>query len=339
MRSAFTTGKFLFLCLMRMTTTFIFSPSYRGIIYTVIATTSSRFKKIASSLIVVLIGLSAAGCAIEPVPMSPRTATALQSQPPIRFLLTFDDGPARPKTDNSTISILNTLLVNPVQPGIKALFFVQTRSSGAGETDFGRSILRREVKEGHLLGFHTATPRHANHRFLSPEKFEESLNEGISDIVAIQGSAPKLVRPPFWNYDNRTFAVYQQHGMHILLTDLSANDGKIYGFKASLRRRSNMLHLLTDVRERIAAGELPVVDGNIPVVVTFHDINSYTANHMAEYLQILLDCARAVQLPTATKPFYDNKEAVERAALARSVRDGEQTTHLPGFWNFLWTWM
>ena len=209
----------------------------------------------------------------------------------------------------------------------------------AGETDFGRSILRRETDEGHMLGFHTATPHHANHRSLSPEQLEQSLNDGIADITAIQGSAPKLVRPPFWNYDKRTFAAYQQHGMHLLLTDLSANDGKIYGFKGSWRRRSNMLHLLTDVRERISAGELPAVGGSIPVVVTFHDINSYTADHMVEYLQILMECARAVQLPTASKPFYDDKAELERAALARSVRDGAQGERLPGFWNWLWAWI
>ncbi|AMP04478.1 polysaccharide deacetylase family protein [Collimonas pratensis] len=280
--------------------------------------------------------ISIAACAIEPVPMSPQTAQRLKSQAPIRFLLTFDDGPARPRTDNSTLSILDTLAHNPLQPGIKALFFVQTRSSGAGETEFGRNILRREVAEGHLLGFHSATPHHANHRFLKPEVFEQSLNDGIADIMAIQGSAPKLVRPPFWNYDKRTFAAYQQHGMHLLLTDLSANDGKIYGIKASLRRRSNMLHLLTDVRERIAAGELPTVDGSIPVVVSFHDVNSYTADHMAEYLQILMDCARAVQLPTAAQPFYDDKATLERAALARSVSDSAQSVRLPGLWNWLW---
>lgn len=268
--------------------------------------------------------------------MSPQTAERLKSQAPIRFLLTFDDGPARPRTDNPTLSILDTLAQNPLQPGIKALFFVQTRSSGAGETEFGRNILRREVDAGHLLGFHTATPHHANHRFLKPDAFEQSLNDGIADIVTIQGSAPKLVRPPFWNYDKRTFTAYQQHGMHLLLTDLSANDGKIYGIKASLRRRSNMLHLLTDVRERIAAGELPTVDGSIPVLVSFHDVNSYTADHMAEYLQILMDCARAVQLPTAVKPFYDDKAMLERAALARSVSDSAQIVRLPGFWNWLW---
>lgn len=302
----------------------------------VISSSPWHIKKIISGVLVILMAISAAGCAIEPVPMSPQTAERLKSQPPIRFLLTFDDGPAKPRTDNPTLSILDTLAHNPLQPGVKALFFVQTRSSDAGETKFGRNILRREADEGHLLGFHTATPHHANHRFLSPGIFEQSLNDGIADIVSIQGSPPKLVRPPFWNYDKHTFAAYQQRDMHILLTDLSANDGKIYGIKGSLRRRSNMLHLLTAVRERIAAGELPAVDGSIPVVVSFHDINSYTADHMAEYLQILMDCARAVQLPTASKPFYDDKAALERAALARSVRDSTQAVSLPGLWNWLW---
>jgi peptidoglycan/xylan/chitin deacetylase (PgdA/CDA1 family) len=296
-------------------------------------------RKIITAAIVIFVASSITGCAIKPVPMSAQTAERLKSQAPIRFLITFDDGPARPHTENPTLSILDTLAHNPLQPGIKALFFVQTRSSGAGETDFGRDILRREIDEGHLLGFHTATPHHSNHRFLKPEQFEQSLNEGIADIVTLQGSAPRLVRPPFWNYDKRTYVAYQAHGMHILLTDLSANDGKIYGFKASLRRRSNMLHLLTDVRERIAAGELPTVDGSIPVTVAFHDVNSYTADHMAEYLQILIDCADAVHLTTAPQPFYTDKAALERAALARSVHDGAQVVHLPGLWNWIWAWI
>ncbi|HKU47661.1 MAG TPA: polysaccharide deacetylase family protein, partial [Burkholderiales bacterium] len=42
---------------------------------------------------------------------------------PVRFLLTFDDGPAP-----STAQVLQTLAANPVQPGIKAVFFVQTRA-------------------------------------------------------------------------------------------------------------------------------------------------------------------------------------------------------------------
>jgi len=116
---------------------------------------------------------------------------------------------------------------------------------------------------------------------LSDAELERTLSQGAADIAAITGVSPTLVRPPFWNYDRRTFAAYQRHGMKVLLTDLSANDGKIWGFNASPRRRENLIRQLSVVRERIALGELPTVDGVIPVVVTFHDINRYTARASA----------------------------------------------------------
>lgn len=58
----------------------------------------------------------------------------------------------------------------------------------------------------------------------------------------------------------------------------------------------------------------------IPVVVTFHDINRYTARHMQEYLQILMDSARVNGLKTAAEPFYTDTAQVERAAIARTVK-------------------
>ena len=132
------------------------------------------------------------------------------------------------------------------------------------------------------------------------------------------------------------FAAYRQHGLHVLLTDLSANDGKVWGFNASLRRRAHFLRSMSEVRERIAAGELPTVDGVIPVVVTFHDLNRYTARHAREYLQILLDSARATGVKVAQKPFYDDQAELQRAAMARTVRDGSQAVKLPGIWNWIW---
>jgi peptidoglycan/xylan/chitin deacetylase (PgdA/CDA1 family) len=197
--------------------------------------------------------------------------------------------------------------------------------------------MRREHAEGHILGFHTATPWHTNHRSLSPEVLEQSLIDGSGDIAAMTGAPPLLLRPPFWNYDKATFAAYQRHDLHVLLTDLSANDGKIWGFNGSPQRRANLLKHLAEVRERIAAGEQPVVDGVIPVVVTFHDLNRYTSWHLQEYLQILMDSARETGLKTADKPFYDDQAALLRAALARTVRDSSQPVQLPGFWGWWWS--
>lgn len=276
------------------------------------------------------------GCIAAPIEMTPQTQQSLHAQAPIRFLLTFDDGPSASGFYNPTVTVLDSLARNPLQPDIKAVFFVQTRDSRAGGSEAGRQIMRREHAEGHLLGFHTGTRRHTNHRSLEPEELEQSLIDGSADIAAISHATPTLVRPPFWNYDKRTFAAYQRHGMHLLLTDLSANDGKIWGFNASPRRRANMLRQLSEVRERIALGELPTVDGVIPVVVTFHDLNRYTARHTREYLQILLDSASATGLVTAQKAFYDDTAALQRAAMARTVRHSSEAVKLPGFWNWLW---
>jgi peptidoglycan/xylan/chitin deacetylase (PgdA/CDA1 family) len=293
-------------------------------------------KQLFKVLSALIIATGLVGCIASPIEMTPQTEQRLSAQPPIRFLLTFDDGPSASSFWNPTMTVLDSLATNPVQPNLKAVFFVQTRASRAGGSEIGRQVMHREQAEGQILGFHTATPGHTNHRSLDPQELEQSLTNGSADIAAITGAPPTLVRPPFWNYDKRVFAAYQQHGMHVLLTDLSANDGKIWGFNASPRRRAHFLRTMSEVRERIALGELPVVDGVIPVVVTFHDLNRYTARHTREYLQILLDSASAAGLKTARKPFYDDTAALQRAAMARTVRDGSEAVKLPGIWNWIW---
>lgn len=255
---------------------------------------------------------------------------------PIRFLLTFDDGPSAAVYNNPTEQILDVLAHNAAQPGVKAVFFVQTRAGNAGASEVGAGLLRREHGEGHLLGFHTATPGHANHRFLGADKLEESLGYGVADLQAVTGVAPSLLRPPFWNYDAATLAAYHRHGLQLLLTDLSANDGKIWGVNFSWHKRSNMLSGLGKVRQRWLAGAMPVVDGSVPVVVTFHDVNTYTARHIEEYMGILLDVAKELEIPLAAKPFYDDGAELERAAMASTVATADAHPRLPGLWNWLW---
>lgn len=255
---------------------------------------------------------------------------------PVRFLITFDDGPSAAGDDNPTIKVLDALADNPIQPGIKAVFFVQTRAWHGGGTARGRALIGREFAAGHLIGLHSATWFHSNHRFMSAATLDASLDKGIADLVGVTGSAPSLVRPPFWAYDADTLAAYHQHGMQMLLTDLNANDGKIYGINFSWHKRSNMLEHLAVTRVRWAAGAMPSVDGATPVVVTFHDVNSYTARHIEEYLAILIDVAHELKVPLAAKPFYDDRASLERAAQAASVHDMSSRPQLPGLWNWLW---
>ncbi|HWZ48765.1 MAG TPA: polysaccharide deacetylase family protein [Herbaspirillum sp.] len=291
-------------------------------------------------LLTLLMLLSAAllsACNTIPADYQPLTPAQQQAAAPIRFLLTFDDGPsASTFFSNSTMSILNDLDHNPVQPGIKAVFFVQTRASNGGGTPLGKQLQQREEASGHLVGLHTSTPRgHLDQVNMKPAQLEQALTDGVADLTALAGTPPLFTRPPFWDYNERTFLAYQAHGLHMILTDLSANDGKIYGVNFSLTRRSHMLRELAEVRQQIAHGAMPIVDGAIPVIVTFHDINRYTARHMQEYLQILIDSARELQLPTAAKPFYDDRVALQQALLQRAVQDGRAPVKLPGLWNLL----
>ena len=287
------------------------------------------------SLLVVLTAMLT-GCIAAPIPLSEQTASQLRERPPVRFLLSFDDGPSAAGFANPTLQVLDSLAHNPLQDGIKAVFFVQTGAARAGNSDRGRRIMRREHAQGHILGFHTATPWHSNHRSLSDEALEQSLQQGSAVIQSITATAPTLVRPPFWNYDQRTFAAYERHGMAVLLTDISANDGKIWGFNASPRRRAHMLREMSAVREQVAQGNIQAVDGVVPVVITFHDLNRYTARHTREYLQILLDSARASGLSVDAKAFYDDTAQLQRAAMARTVRSSTTPVQLPGMWGWIW---
>lgn len=273
--------------------------------------------------------LSAAHAA-APTPPAPGTPA------PVRFLLTFDDGPAAASSGNPTVHILDTLARNPLQDNIKAVFFTQTRAWHGGGTDTGRALIKREHDEGHVVALHSANLFHANHRFMSTEDLGATLQRGADDLLAVTGVPPKLVRPPFWAYNADTLLAYHAYGMQMLLTDLNANDGKIYGINWSWHKRANMLKHLAETRTRWLAGQLPEVDGATPVVVTFHDVNTYTSRHIQEYLEILVDVARELDVPLAAKPFYDNRDQLERAALASTVADAEACPQLPGFWNWLW---
>lgn len=264
------------------------------------------------------------------------TTLETYSPTPIRFLLSFDDGPSAAEIDNPTEKILSVLRSNPFQPQIKAIFFAQTQAKRAGGSHYGRALLKRAFDSGHELALHTATPGHSNHRFLSEEELDASLKQGILDLTEIMQKPPRLVRPPFWSYDERTLRYYHTNNLEMLLTDISANDGVIYVFNFSLTKRKNIRKLLLALRPRWQRGELPSVDGATPIIVTFHDINRYTASHMEEYLEILLDVAKELEIPTMDAPFYSDREEIQRAALARVTREFSARQELPGIWNWFW---
>ena len=268
-----------------------------------------------------------------------RLPPAMPGQPnavPVRFLLTFDDGPNGREKNNPTEIILDTLADNPTQKGIKAVFFLQTRSSDGGATARGRALIAREQAEGHVIALHDGSPwGHRSHRNLNDAELEQSLRDGVNDLNPLRGQAVSLVRPPYWAFDARTLAAYARHGLAVLLTDISANDGKDWGFKASPRRFIHMASEMRRVHERAAHSEIPVVDGVMPIVVTFHDTNSYTAAHMHEYLQMIVAKAQATGFTLAPKPFYDEPGALERAAVVRANDVNGRSDMVPWWWRWM----
>lgn len=266
----------------------------------------------------------------------PPGRSVAQRPAPARFLLTFDDGPYGQERDNPTAAILDTLASNGVQPGIKAIFFVQTRSSDGGATALGRALMRREHREGHLLALHDGSAwGHRNHRGLSDARLEQSISQGVADLAQFTDGPTRLLRPPYWAYDERTLAAYRRHGLAALLTDISANDGKDWGFKASPRRRVHLAGEIAKVRDRIDAGELASIDGVIPVVVAFHDTNTYTAGHMAEYLEMLVALAREAGLALDVQPYYAARNEIEAAALLRADDSLQRREMVPWWWRWM----
>ena len=262
--------------------------------------------------------------------------TGMAEAAPIRLLLTFDDGPSLRERDNPTGRILDVLADNATQPGIRAVFFVHTRVDDRRGA-VTRSLLRRIATEGHLLGLHSgAAPAWRTHPGLGPDLLAATLTDSAAELVRLGVTPAPLVRPPLWRFDPQSLGVYRQLGLGMLLTDVSARDGKSWGFRASPRRRGHLSREFERVAARVASGGLPIHDGVHPVLVTFHDTNTWTAAHFGEYLELLLEAARGAGLQLADPPFYSERGSITQAAAARAHDDQTDDRVVPAPWRWIW---
>jgi peptidoglycan/xylan/chitin deacetylase (PgdA/CDA1 family) len=267
----------------------------------------SRFR-----ILVLFASVLLSGCLTATV--EPSTALAQTC----RFLLTFDDGPSARSDFNTTLEILRQLENNDVQPGIKALFFVQTRNPTGGGTELGRSILRYKHSTGHVLGLHSGTEHgHIRHTKMPPEVLAASLRNGQDDLRAITGGDTVFIRPTFWGYNEQTHDLYTAHGLKMLLTDVNSRDG--IRFHNLFGMRNRIRTALSRARHEIEHGRLPEYRGAIPIVITFHDLNTITARSISEYLRLLVEEAAVTGLPLTDKPFYDSADDILAAAARRAT--------------------
>ena len=244
--------------------------------------------------------------------------TATGEAPSIRFLLTFDDGPSIRQPYNPTLAIVDQLASNDVQPGIKGLFFVQTGHPRGGGTPAGRAIMRRLGEHGQVLGLHSVSPRgHIDHTQVTPAALVRELRESKELLRGLTGVPTLFVRPPFGAYNPGTQAIYADADLHMLMSDIRARDGVIYGYNGSLSRRVHIRHALADLRARVDTSRY--ADEPVPVVVAFHDVNPYTARHMTEYLHILVEEAARAGFAVPARPFTATRAEVMDIAISRSV--------------------
>ncbi len=94
------------------------------------------------------IAFGLAGCIAAPIEMTAQTETRLDAQAPVRFLLTFDDGPSASSLWNPSATVLDSLKDNPVQPDIKAVFFVQTRAPAPATVRLGAASCDANTPKG-----------------------------------------------------------------------------------------------------------------------------------------------------------------------------------------------
>ena len=142
------------------------------------------------------------------------------------------------------------------------------------------------------------------------------------------------MRPTFWRYNADTLARYENNGLNMMLSDVKAYDGGsgLLHFSSMLSPASATAACCPNCsacRLKIQRGEMPIVQGVIPVVVTFHDTNSLTAGHLQEYMQILVEEAKHAGLSVSSKPFYDNREELEAAAREKAEHRVILETRLP----------
>lgn len=241
-----------------------------------------------------------------------------ETNPKVKFLITFDDGPSARTGYNPTLAILNQLAVNDVQTNICAIFFIQTHHPRGMAKPKGMEVLKVIQNHGQLVGIHSVSPRgHVDHTKMPTNDLITLLIDGKNLLKRISAEEPVFVRPPYGVSNPTTRAIYNALNLNMVMADIPAHDGIIYGFNGSPSRRRHMRSLLTSVRNKLVQN--PAGAEPYPIIIAFHDVNPYTARHMTDYLHIIVEEAAHAGLSFPDKPFYASPRESTDAALGRII--------------------
>ncbi len=162
--------------------------------------------------------------------------------------LTFDDGPGP-----YTAELLDTL----DSYGARATFF------DVGENVVARpELVRRQAGAGHEIGNHSWS--HPRLTGLGAERLREEIDRTSAAIGEVTGTAPRLLRPPFGEHDER---VREAAGMPLIMWSVDPEDWRV----------RDTAHVTRAVLDRVRPGD----------VVLMHDIQRTTVAAVPEILRVL----------------------------------------------------
>jgi len=193
-----------------------------------------------------------------------------------KIALTFDDGPDLVDTP----AILDVLDSH----GARGTFFVNGRQV---RTDDHWRLLHDMVERGHLLGNHTEN--HVNSvtaSFSSWQSEVQQTHDTLVEVLSEHGQAPKFFRFPYGSANCDTVAAvtaleYHVVGWHIDSADWcfqSSTGG--YGYCSP----STFASVSDDYRDDFVGLTLSQASWKDGGILLFHDIHSYTADHLDELL-------------------------------------------------------
>ena len=123
--------------------------------------------------------------------------------------LSFDDGPHPELTPR----VLDALAAARA----RATFFMVGRNARRQP-----ELVRRVVTEGHLLGVHTETHRHA--WISGPRRIRAEIEEGLRTLEAVGGVRPVWFRPPWGAFNALTRPTAARLGLRVALWSCDAGD-------------------------------------------------------------------------------------------------------------------
>ena len=170
--------------------------------------------------------------------------------------LTFDDGPSW-----VTESILNILKEN----NIKSTFFVIGNSS-----DYGKTLLKRMVNEGHSIGNHTYSHDYS-YIYKYSDNFFKDLRKNENIIYKATGTKPKIVRLPGGSNNNVHKKYTKEEDVMMTICNKLERRGYAYFDWNSTSGDASPIPATVD---QIIENALRGINRNNNAVVLFHDTAS-----------------------------------------------------------------